>query len=125
MALRPESFISRLLRCEVLAVQGVVRAVLFFVLGVVSIPLVPFLVVISRWRVGDIPAWKALLLTPLWFAMGVLIAVWSPFEGFWDDLQMTRLIVRSEWGNVFMVGDPKKPDGSQPTIREGSEGTDT
>lgn len=107
----PESAATTLVRIAVLVLQGITRAVLLAMLAIVLIPIAPFIVTVARFRHSDLTWWKKSLMLPIWFVIGTLISVLSPFSTFWRGLQETRVISVVEWRERWRNGTAKTPDG--------------
>lgn len=113
MDCKPDSILKTFLRMEVLALQGIVRAALLFVGGIVAIPIIPFVVAFGRWDTNKRLHGFAmrLLLFPSWVLSGIVFAFANPFKMFLSTLADTKVIVGMEWANRWSNGRPKKPNG--------------
>ena len=100
----PESAATTLVRIEVIVLQGILRAVLLSVAGIVLMPIAPFVVTVMRFRVAKMPWWKRLLMLPLWFVLGILLAVIAPFASLWRGLADTIGIAAVEW-RLYNISD--------------------
>lgn len=117
----PESAATTLVRIEVIVLQGILRAVLLAVAGIVLMPIAPFVVTVMRFRVAKMPWWKRILMLPLWFVLGILLAVIAPFSALWRGLSDTIGIAAVEWRERWRNGIAKYPDGSPmpiPTVEQ-------
>ena len=112
----PESAATTLVRIEVIVLQGILRAVLLAVAGIVLMPIAPFVVTVMRFRVAKMPWWKRLLMLPLWFVQGFLLAFIAPFSALWRGLADTIGIAAVEWRERWRNGIAKYPDGRPMSI---------
>lgn len=108
-----ESAARSLVRIEVLVLQGIARAVALFAIGLLTMPFMPFVVMSSEWRISKnlMPWWKRWLYTPLWLAIGCVVAVVSPFGVLYTGLKETKAIAEVEWKERWRYGTAKLPDG--------------
>lgn len=108
-----ESAAISLVRIEVLVLQGIVRAVALLATGLLMMPFVPFVALSSKWRISKnlMPWWKRCLYTPLWLALGCMVAVVSPFGVLYTGLKETKAIAKVEWKERWRYGTAKLPDG--------------
>ena len=107
----PESAARTLVRIEVLVLQGITRAVLLFCIGVLVMPIAPFVVTIARFGYAKMPWWKRFLMLPLWLLLGFVLAVIAPFTALWKGLSETRAIAVVEWKQRWRNGTAKHLDG--------------
>ena len=113
-----ESAARSLVRIEVLVLQGIARAVTLFAIGLLTMPIMPFVSLSSEWRLSKnlMPWWKRILYTPLWLALGCVVAVVSPFGVLYNGLKETKAIAKVEWKERWRYGTAKRPDGSPMNI---------
>ena len=117
----PESAATTLVRIEVIVLQGILRAVLLSVAGIVLMPIAPFVVTVMRFRVAKMPWWWRTLMIPYWFSLGILLAVIAPFSALWRGLSDTIGIAAVEWRERWRNGVAKYPDGRPmliPTVEQ-------
>ena len=117
----PESAATTLVRIEVIVLQGILRAVLLSVAGIVLMPIAPFVVTVMRFRVAKMPWWWRTLMIPYWFSLGILLAVIAPFSALWRGLSDTMGIAAVEWRERWRNGTAKYPDGRPmliPTVEQ-------
>ena len=109
-----ESAARSLVRIEVLVLQGIARAVILFAIGLLTMPIMPFVALSSEWRLSKnlMPWWKRTLYTPVWLALGCVVAVVSPFGVLYNGLKETKVIAKVEWKERWRYGTAKRPDGS-------------
>lgn len=107
-----ESAATTFARMEVLAMQGVLRAGVVFLAGVVAMPFAPFaLTAVRASQKGE--SWrKKLLCLPAWFFWGIAIAILAPFSSALSVLSATRTMVAVEWRERWRCGTALRPDGS-------------
>lgn len=108
-----ESSARSLVRIEVLVLQGIARAVMLFAIGVLTMPIMPFVVLSSEWRLSKnmMPLWKRILYTPLFLVTGCVVAVVSPFGVLYNVLKETKAIAKVEWKERWRYGTAKLPNG--------------
>ena len=117
----PESAATTLVRIEVIVIQGILRAVLLAVAGIVLMPIAPFVVTVMRFRVAKMPWWWRTLMIPYWLSLRILLAVMAPFSALWRGLADTIGIAAVEWRERWRNGIAKYPDGSPmliPTVEQ-------
>ena len=113
MDCRQESAATTLVRIEVLVLQGLARAVLVSILGIVTMPIAPFaLMFIRLGGSGDMPWWKRILYCPAWLGIGVVLAIAAPFIALVNGIVFTKTIVGVEWRERWRCGTMRRPDGS-------------
>ena len=111
MDVKPESAAKTLVRIEVLAMQGLVRAVLLFLFGACTIPAVPVILAITRWRQMQAAWWKKAVRIPAWGLVGMLLGVAAPFVAFWRGIADTGHMAVREWKGRWRNGIAKYLDG--------------
>jgi hypothetical protein len=113
MDCRPESAATTLVRIETLVLQGLFRAVMVCILGIVTMPIVPSVYMLVRLggAKGNMPWWKRLLFLPVWFLLGVGFAVAAPFVSLANGIVFTKTIVGVEWRERWRYGTMRHPDG--------------
>lgn len=126
MDCKPPSSVKVMLRIEILLLQGILRAVLAFVAMLFVMPFIPFAVVTTRWILsrGTKGILFRLSLVPMWFLLGVVLALVHPFVVLFTTLRDTMEIIKWEWVNRWMLGSPKKPDGTPMEIPTETEKAD-
>lgn len=100
-----------LLRIECIELQGFLHLLFRIVKSVLAIPLIPFVRVIEglfnrskRWY------WRIVLM-PVWFSSGLMIAIFSPFRIVFYTIRDMSVVARAEWYNRWRASTPKLPNG--------------
>lgn len=115
---KPESAAITLVRIEVLVLQGLFRAAFLFMVSAVLFPLLPFVETAARFRLhkGDVGLFKRLLLCPLWFVYGIVLAALNPFAATYKSISYTFTMAKVEWTERWRNGTAKYPDGTPMVI---------
>ena len=118
MDCRNESAATTLVRIEALVLQGWARAVVLCILGFVTMPIAPFALTCVRYvgARGTMPWWKRILFCPLWFLLGVVLALAAPFVALYNGIAMTKTIAVVEWAERWRCGTMRRPDGRSMVI---------
>lgn len=108
-----ENTAKTLVRIEALILQGLLMGLFLTAMGIVLMPVMPFAVVINRWR-AERKRHRFLTrvwLIPFWFVSGCLYAILAPIGIVWNTISDLRTIVAVEWAMRTLAGEPKKPNG--------------
>ncbi|MGN0130688.1 MAG: hypothetical protein ACI4CE_07370 [Methanomethylophilus alvi] len=108
-----ENTAKTLVRIEAIVLQGLLMGMFLTAMGIVMIPVMPFVVVYNRWRAEKkrhrfiTRVW----LTPFWFVSGIMYSLLSPIGIVWKTVADIRTVVAVEWATRTLDGEPKKPNG--------------
>lgn len=108
------------IRITLITIQGVLATVLSFAVSVALIPLSPFLLTYSRFRIqkerdkieGNNVAWlKRAALIPVWAAQSIPLSLVIPFTILRNGFDGIVSVAKSEWVNRWRAACPKNPYG--------------
>ena len=109
---KQENTARTLVRMEVIILQGLLMGIIQFVIGIATIPVMPFAVMCNRWRADVGHGFFARVChLPLWFLSGCLYAVIAPFETTRKTIADLRAVVSAEWATRNLEDNPLKPNG--------------
>lgn len=110
---KQENTAKTLVRIEALIIQGLLMGVFLAAMGIILMPVMPFVVVLNRWRT-ERKRYRFITrvwLVPFWFVSGCLYAILNPIGIVWKTITDLRTIVVVEWATRMLEEQPKKPNG--------------
>ena len=119
MDCKTESAVRTFIRIEVVILQGLLHGIFLSLIGVVLIPIVPFIVAFARWRAIRVSAgWlSGIICLPWWLLSGLLFGIINPIGILFKAVADISEVAHIEWMNRWMAGQPKKPNGHPLPIR--------